>query len=105
MKKRSVAAALLACLTAVDAWQSFHYTGASIQRPLRSFNTRTAEIVGSKAAASRSSVVVASSASIPADSCDPFNPEFCEPLEIPAETQPKFDVKRFVKLTTLFGAW
>jgi len=105
MKKCSVATALLACLTAVDAWQSFHHAGISVQRPLRSFNTRTAEIVGSKAAASRSSVVVASSAFIPADSCDPFNPEFCEPLEIPAETQPKFDAKRFLKLTTLFGAW
>eukprot|EP00614_Pseudopedinella_elastica_P029696 CAMPEP_0172616856 /NCGR_PEP_ID=MMETSP1068-20121228/68276_1 /TAXON_ID=35684 /ORGANISM="Pseudopedinella elastica, Strain CCMP716" /LENGTH=390 /DNA_ID=CAMNT_0013422447 /DNA_START=71 /DNA_END=1243 /DNA_ORIENTATION=- len=38
-----------------------------------------------------------------AASCDPFNPEFCDP--VPVEDQPAFDVKRFTKLTVLFGLW
>jgi hypothetical protein len=37
--------------------------------------------------------------------CDPYNPRLCDPIEIPKEQQKKFDLKRFVKLTTLFGIW
>lgn len=48
-------------------------------------------------------MVLASSAT--ADACDPWNPEFCDPVSIPKEEQPKFDLQRFVKLSTLFGVW
>jgi hypothetical protein len=111
MKRFQIALAL-SCLASVEAWQS-HYRAASplqLQRsPLHSAQgPRSGVIVGSRARAGqkvseRSHVVLANAAS--ADSCDPFNPEFCEPTLIPAETQPKFDMQRFVKLTTLFGLW
>lgn len=114
MKKCVHATVVLSCLAAVDAWQSCPRAASPVQRSLRFANqgARTAKITtgsgvggfGAPKAALRSRVVVASAAA-PADSCDPFNPEFCDPIFIPAEQQPEFDLKRFVKLTTLFGAW
>lgn len=37
--------------------------------------------------------------------CDPYNPRLCDPVEIPKEKLKKFNLQRFVKLTTLFGIW
>jgi hypothetical protein len=113
MKTCIHATVVLSFLATVGAWQSCPRAASPVQRSLRFANqgARTAKIAGCSGvvgfgpkAALRSRVVVASAA-VPADSCDPFNPEFCEPIFIPAEEQPQFDLKRFVKLTTLFGAW
>ena len=97
-----VAVALLAFPS--NAFQAARPMGARIMNPMHQqpLHQHSFELKSDAAAFGATEEAAADETAVV---CDPYNPRLCDPVEIPKEKLKKFNLQRFVKLTTLFGIW